>query len=503
MRGALGNEHTEALRRAYVDRVPGNADLVCYWFEKAREAVRSGTAQRVGLVATQSIRKGASRRVLNAISSTTTIFDAWSDEPWIVDGANVRVSLICFGNRSASSIHLNGESVSAIYPDLTSGVANLTVAKRLAENRGICFQGPVKVGAFDIAGAMAREWLTLPKNVNGRSNADVLRPWANGTDIVRRWSDTWIIDFGDRSEKEAAFYAVPFGHVLRQVKPQRDQNRRERRRLSWWLHGETVPGLRSALNGLSRYIATPRVAKHRIFVWLHSSVLPDTRLVAIARDDDAAFGILHSRIHEIWSLAHASRHGVGNDPTYNSDTCFETFPFPENFALNLLNASAGDPRIAAVAQAARELVDAREQWLNPPELVRRLPEVVSGFPDRIVPADETAADILKTRTLTKLYNDRGTPEGRWLDNFHRTLDAAVAAAYGWPADISDDDAFARLLDLNKLRAAMQARQPRTVGRPGPQSTLLLPIAGAQATSTEAAASADRAQKSKRRERKRA
>ncbi len=72
-----------------------------------------------------------------------------------------------------------------------------------------------------------------------------------------------------------------------------------------------------------------------------------------------------------------------------------------------------------------------------------------GFPDRILPVNPSAAAILKTRTLTNLYNERPA----WLDNAHRDLDAAVAAAYGWPADISEEEALARLLALNLERAA--------------------------------------------------
>jgi hypothetical protein len=72
----------------------------------------------------------------------------------------------------------------------------------------------------------------------------------------------------------------------------------------------------------------------------------------------------------------------------------------------------------------------REAWLNPPDLVERVPEVVPELPDRIVPVSPKATAILKKRTLTNLYNERPA----WLDNAHRDLDAAVAAAYGWPAD---------------------------------------------------------------------
>ena len=160
------------------------------------------------------------------------------------------------------------------------------------------------------------------------------------------------------------------------------------------------------------------------------------------------FGMLHSRFHEAWSLRAGSWHGAGNDPRYTPSTTFETFPFPEGLTPNIpATAYANDP--SAIATTAKRLNDLRESWLNPPDLVRREPEVVPGFPDRILPIDEKAAAILKKRTLTNLYNERPT----WLANAHRDLDAAVAAAYGWPADISEDDALARLFALNQARAA--------------------------------------------------
>ena len=209
--------------------------------------------------------------------------------------------------------------------------------------------------------------------------------------------------------------------------------------------------MRQALKGLERYIVTPRVAKHRLFVWLPVSVVPDCQLVVFARDDDTTFGVLHSRFHEAWSLRLGS--SLEDRPRYTPSTTFETFPFPDGLTPNIpAPAYAADPHAVAIAAAAQALVIARDRWLNPPELVDRVPEVVPGFPDRLVPKDATAAATLKVRTLTALYNMRGTPEGTWLDNLHRALDEAVAAAYGWPAGISTDDALARLLALNHARA---------------------------------------------------
>ncbi len=202
--------------------------------------------------------------------------------------------------------------------------------------------------------------------------------------------------------------------------------------------------------GLSRYLVTPRVAKYRLFAWAQSRVFPDCQLVGFARDDDTTFGILHSRFHELWALRLGTWLGVGNDPRYTPTTTFETFPFPEGLTPNIpASQYADDPRAVAIAEAARELNEKREAWLNPPEWVERVPEVVPGYPDRIVPKNDEAAKKLKERTLTKLYNERPA----WLDHLHRKLDAAVAATYGWPADLPDEEALAKLFALNQERAA--------------------------------------------------
>jgi type II restriction/modification system DNA methylase subunit YeeA len=452
----LGDDYVAKLRRAYDGRVPGGADLVTYWFAKATDCLEAGRARRVGLVATNSIRGGQNRKALDRIRDVGTIFNAWSDRDWVLEGAAVRVSIVCFATSFSGKRWLDGREVTEIYPDLTAhetGAENgtdLTQAKRLAENAGRAIVGTQKNGMFDVPGNVARGWLTLPANPSGRPNSEVLFPWLNGMDIVRRPSDTWIIDFGaEMQEREAALYEKPFEHILAHVKPVRQELRRESYRRNWWIHAEARKSLRTAIHLTKRYIATPRVAKHRIFVWAQSIVLADCAIIAIAREDDTTFGVLHSRFHEGWSLGLCTWLGAGNDPRYTPTSTFETFPFPEGLTPNIpAEQYATDPRAKKIAEAARELNRLRENWLNPPEWTKRVPEVVPGYPDRILPIDDEAAQNLKKRTLTQIYNERPT----WLDNAHKALDAAVAAAYGWPAHISTGEALTRLLALNRERA---------------------------------------------------
>ena len=245
------------------------------------------------------------------------------------------------------------------------------------------------------------------------------------------------------SEHEAALYEEPFRWVQENVYPLRQRNRREPRRRFWWRHYDPPQAMTQALEGLTRVIVTPRVAKHRLFTWLDRAICPDCQLVVIARDDDVTFGILHSRFHELWSLRLGT--SLEDRPRYTPSTTFETFPFPAGLPPNVPAVSyATDPRAIAVAEAARRLVDLRDRWLNPPQWVYLVDEPVRGYPRRPVPRNEKAVKGLRTRTLTKLYNDRP----QWLADRHAALDAAVAAAYGWPTDISDDDALHELLELN-------------------------------------------------------
>ena len=352
----LGEDYVSRMFATYSGSVPAEADLVCYWFVKAGQQIASGRAKRAGLVATNSIRGGANRRALQAATDTRRLFEAWSDEPWVIDGAAVRVSLICFAradDNSVSGARLDGESVEKIHADLTArrggaGV-DLTSARRLPQNGGVAFMGDTKGGPFDIAGDQAREWLRLPANPNGRTNADVLKPWLNGMDLTRRPSGKWIVDFGwTMSAGDAALYEEPFRWAKEHVQPMRQQNRREAYREYWWRHVEPRQGMWRALDGLSRYIATPTVAKHRLFGWCDARICPDHQLIVIARDDDTTFGILHSRFHEVWSLRLGT--SLEDRPRYTPSTTFETFPFPPGLTPYIpASEYASDPRAVAVA----------------------------------------------------------------------------------------------------------------------------------------------------------
>ncbi len=416
LRTGLSDEYVDPLFKQYDGKVPAEADLVCYWFDKAQRAIAAGKVKRAGLLATQGIRGGANRRVLQRIKETGDIFMALSDHPWVLEGAAVHISIVGFDDGTETARELDSQSVPAINANLTVGV-DLTAAKKLTTNLNVAFQGPVKVGAFDISAGLAKEMLDSP-NPHGKSNADVMTPWINGKDITGRPRGMWIIDFGDLSREQAALYAAPFEYVNTHIRPSREANRDHQRRTNWWRLGRSGEDLRAAVEPLSRFIITPRVSKHRVFVWTTPATLPDSAVVAIARDDDYTFGVLHSRFHELWARGMGTQlREVESGFRYTPTTCFETFPFPE----------PTDEQREAIAAATAELNELREGWLNP--------------------LGVSAAEMRK-RTLTNLYNKRET----WLDDTHARLDAAVAVAYGWPADMADGEILERLLELNLERA---------------------------------------------------
>jgi type II restriction/modification system DNA methylase subunit YeeA len=451
MRSELGNNYVDTLRKLYGERIPGQSDLVCYWFEKARLQIELKHCKRAGLLATNSIRGGANREVLKRIKDSGDIFMAWADREWVLDGAAVRVSMVGFDDGKEGEKMLDGIPSMSINSDLTA-TTDITQARNLEENEKLSFIGTQKGGPFELNAEVAMK-LIASKNIKNISNEIVVKPWVNGWDITNRNRNLWIIDFGVMPLDEAQEFQAPLDYVIEHIKPDRLANSDKFSQENWWLFQRTRPEMKDAIAGKDRFICTPRVAKHRVFVWLDANVIPDSATVAIARDDDYFFGVLHSRLHEVWSLRMGTWLGKGNDPRYTPTTTFETFPFPWSPGKEPVES----PEYQAIAEAARALHTEREAWLNPPEILEK--------------SDTKLRDkLLKDRTLTNLYNAlqafRGTAEkpvkikpvaGNFasrLHQLHTALDEAVCRAYGWPLEIlNDEEAILRhLLALNLERA---------------------------------------------------
>ena len=422
MRQQMGDEAVERIYKVWTDHVPHSADLCCYWFEKARMQIADGKAKRAGLLATQSIRGSSSRQVLRNIKETGDIFFAESDRNWILDGAAVHTSMVGFDDGAETERILDKKPVNRIHPDLSSRNADLTKAKRLRENSDIAFQGVIPVGPFDISLEEVFDVIS-DSNPDGADNEDVIKPLITARDITDRPSDRWIIDFGvSRSESEAARYRKPFEIVKERVIPHRAEAP-SASDFPYWRFASTRPDLRAAIAPLTRFVATPRHSKHRLFVWCESDSLPNESVVIFARDDDYFIGVLQSRVHEVWSRAMGTQvRDRESGFRYTHTECFEKFPLPEP------TASQRD----AITDVVKTMMWHRKNMTTPRE-------------DRTTPEE-----ALRRMTLTYIYNKND----QWLKNDHEALDQAVFDAYGWPeapAKLDDDTILERLLELNLSR----------------------------------------------------
>lgn len=457
--GEFPASYLKDLRLVYKGRLPNFSDLVVYWFERGRKEIEQKRAKKACFLATNSIAMGTNLPVLKRIKTTGDIFFAWNDREWVLEGASVRIAVVGFDDGSTTIRFLNNQKVNQINANLTTGI-DVTKTQKLGENKNFSFIGTQKSGPFNIPKSLALNMLSSP-NKTGVSNSDVIKPWVNGLDIARRPRHKYIIDFPARmSESEASQYEQPFQYVKEHIPTVRKAS--HFKNFPFWIHWNTRPKMREAIQGFERYLATPRNSKHRIFVWLNKDVNPDSQVVVFAFDKDYYFGVLQSKIHEIWTLATCTWLGIGNDPRYTPTTTFNTFPFP--WPPGREPQESDSPLIANIAHWARELHHWREAWLNPPNEAQG---TLGNY-----------EKLLQLRTLTNLYNGldymrhiRATntpfnardlaqatqkavtrPEAEALYDLHTLLDRAVCEAYGWPHTINDDEILSRLILLNNQRA---------------------------------------------------
>lgn len=336
LRDNLGDAYVGRLFAAFRGRVPAEADFVCYWVEKAWRQIAQKNAERAGLVTTNSIRGGPNRRVLAPIADAGALHEAWADQPWVLEGAAVRVSMLGFGAGFIER-RLEGFSASQINADLTGANVDLTKAARLKENAGVALQGFKFGGPFAVDGATARSMLLEPRNPNGRFNSEVVRPWMNGEDITSRPRDRWSIDMSMIAlESDAALFERPFLEVRQAFDAENERRRKKNQRVlrqgesrvPWWQHQRSRGELRKAMAGIARYIATPEVAKHRLLKFYPSDVVPSGSVYAITRDDDTTFGVLHPAFTNCGRCAWGRGSASATIPATPPPPPSRPFPFP-------------------------------------------------------------------------------------------------------------------------------------------------------------------------------
>jgi hypothetical protein len=277
-----------------------------------------------------------------------------------------------------------------------------------------------------------------------------IRHYRNGRDITSRPRGAMVIDlFGLTAEEVRTRFPAVYQHIVDHVKPERDANKRATRRDKWWIFGEPISTFRPALRSVRRYIATAETAKHRFFVFLDASILPDNKLINIASSDAFVLGVLSSRIHVAWALAAGSHLGVGNDPVYVKTRCFEPFPFPD----------ASEPQRERIRFLGEQLDAHRKRCqeahpnLTLTEMYNTLADLRAGQP--LSAASQTVHDHGLVSVLRDIHDD---------------LDRAVAEAYGWSPELSTEDILFRLVELNAARAAEERTGLVRWLRPEYQST---------------------------------
>ncbi|WP_395005166.1 class I SAM-dependent DNA methyltransferase [Cypionkella sp.] len=458
MRDLLGDGYTEAIRAAY-PKVPESVDFVMYWWEKAALAARAyapakgkGT-RRFGFITTNSLRQTFNRKVLethlNDPKTPASLIFAIPDHPWVDagDGAALRIAMtVAEKGRSEGRLFTvateaktedanEGRDVSlnmqrgSIIADLRVG-ADVAGAKALKSNETLAHQGLILVGeGFRVAKSEADALLS-----NKPDLARYLRRYMNGQQFIDCRMAWRVIDFFGCSENDCKQEAPELFQILMdRVFPERINNRDKQFRESWWLFGRQRPEFREGAATLSRYIATCRTAKHRLFGFLESDILPDAKLIAIGLDDAASLSILSSKIHRIWALASGAM--LEDRPNYNHTESFNKFPFPTPMA----------PLKARLRQLGEDLdaLRKRQQAAHPKLTLTAMYNVLEKLRagGRIEGKDKEIYD----QGLIGILRD-----------LHDQIDAAVAEAYGWPVSLTDDQILHNLVALNRERAAEEA-----------------------------------------------
>ncbi len=446
MRQALGDGYTDAVRKTLND-VGESSDFVMYWWHHAARLARAGNIRRFGFVTTNSLRQTFNRRViethLNADPPLALLY-AIPDHPWVdaADGAAVRIAMTAAtGGKHPGTLarvtretsgHGNGYDVElettngTINADLTIG-ANVGEAIGLRANEALSSRGVCLFGDGFIVTQDQAQQLGLG-NIPGVSQ--YIRPYLNGRDITQTPRGVMVIDlFGLSDEDVRRNVPTIYQWIYERIKPDRDENRDKQISQNWWLHGRPRPEMRKGLSGLHRYIATVETSKHRFFVFLDASILPDNMLVNIALEDAFFLGILSSRIHVVWALAQGGT--LEDRPRYNKTRCFETFPFPDP-------TPEQQQRIRELAEQLDAHRKARQA--AHPELT------MTGMYNVLETLRAGEALSAKDKTI----HERGLVSV--LKQLHDDLDAAVAAAYGWPVGLPEAEILSRLVALNAERA---------------------------------------------------
>lgn len=449
MREALGDDYTESLRLAYNGLIPNSADFVMYWWYKAAKTLVEGRIERFGFITTNSITQSFNRKVIQDFISSPkpiSIIYAIPDHPWVdsTEGAAVRIAMtVAQRGQKVGRMGLvideidSGDSLievvlkeqtGVIHTNLKVGV-NLAEAKPLKANQDISARGIIPHGD----GFIVTEEIKI-KLESGSFKKSIIKPYRNGRDINQTSRGVYVIDTYSLSEIQLRNeYPQIYQWLFERVKPERDENKDKSRRQNWWLHARSNEKLREAISGLEKYIVTVQTSKFRNFIFIEGKVMPDDKLIAFGMSDSYFLGILSSLIHITWALATGGR--LEDRPVYDKTLCFDTFPFP-------IVTEKQKKQISTIA----EQLDAhrkQRQVLHPTLAITDMYNVLEKL---------RSGEILNAKE--QKTNELGLVS--ILLQLHNELDHAVADAYGWPANLTEEEILEKLVTLNKERAKEEA-----------------------------------------------
>lgn len=416
LRLTLGDEYVDRIFAKFPD-VKGQVDLCSYWFRLAHNHLREDC--RAGLVATNTISQGQSRQATldYIIQNGGYVYDAISTQPWSGE-AKVHISIVNWLKTSENkelTCRIDHKVVSHITSSLKDEV-DVSRALCLKINLNRSFGGVKPTGkGFVISEKEAKQWIKGSAN-----NQKVLKLFSMGVNLAQNphgRPDRWIIDFNEMSLEDASEYELPFSHVRTYVKPERDKNRRDNRRLNWWKFGENASNMRKALASLPFCFAVPETSKWSIFLISDCNYLHGNSCHPVASDDFYVLGILTSSLHRQWVKAQSST--LKADTRYTHNTCFETFPFPQN---------CPEKTKTEIRAAMQVLHDYRTEYME-----------------------------RKQCGITQLYNQFFDEPASQLVKLHAQLDQLVCKAYGIK---TNQDPLKFLLELN-----FEVAQRETEGLP--------------------------------------
>ncbi|TAE96688.1 MAG: class I SAM-dependent DNA methyltransferase, partial [Oscillatoriales cyanobacterium] len=420
MRIALGDEYIDRVFERFPD-VKDSVDFCAYWFRIAHNNLAQHG--RAGLVATNSISQGKSRAAaLDYVAQNGGhIYAAVSTQPWSGE-AKVHVSLINWSKEKPKVYYLDNLVVSSINSSLQATI-DVSQAARLSANLNKCFQGVVPNGkGFIITEQEAKDWIQADLN-----NQKVIKLFSMGANLAKNPNcvpDRWIIDFDDMTIEEASNYELPFNRLKSTISIERQNNRNEALKLNWWKYEGKRLGMRTTIAPLSNYFTVPRVSKWAVFIPAPVSWLPGDLNIVVASEDFYIFGILTSKVHRFWVKAQSST--LKGDTRYTNTTCFETFPFPQTAAKQLVEEIRG---------TAVELHEYRTQQMS-----------------------------AKQWGITQLYNKFFEEPTSQLFKLHAKLDRQVIQAYGFT---DSDNILDQLLALNLELAETEKQGQPIVGPTAP------------------------------------